>query len=181
MSSNSPRISPIDVATAQPDVGATLDAVKAEIGMVPNLFKTLAQSPAALDGYLGLSATLGKGSLTAAQREIVALAVGQVNRCAYCLSAHTLIGKGAGLSEAAIEAARRGTGSVPADAALAAFAHLVASHRGVVEDEELAAFKQAGFDDGAVLEVIAHVALNTLTNYANHVAKTDIDFPAVTL
>lgn len=180
MSSNLPRIAPIDVATSTENVRVTLDAVKADIGMVPNLFKTLAQSPAVLDGYLGLSSTLGTGKLTPAQREIVALAVGQANSCAYCLSAHTLIAKGAGLDETSIKAARRGEGVEPKDAALAQFAHLVVTQRGVVDDAAFSAFKQAGFDDGQAIEVIGHVALNTLTNYVNHLAGTDIDFPVVT-
>ena len=179
MSSNSLRIAPIDIASASPKVRAILDAVKADIGMVPNLFKTLAQSPTTLDTYLGVSSTLASGRLTPAQCEIVALAVGQANHCAYCLSAHSMIAKGAGLNETAIEAARRGSGEAPKDAALARFAQLLTTERGVVSDAELSAFKQAGFDDGQALEVIAHVALNTLTNYVNHVAGTEIDFPVV--
>lgn len=177
--SSTPRIAPIDPAQASPTVRATLDAVKAEIGMVPNLFKTLARSPTTPDAYLGLSSTLGSGNLTAAQREIVALAIGQANQCAYCLSAHTLIAKGAGLGPDAIASARRGAGQNPKDAALAEFATVLTLHRGVVSDEDLAAFKAAGFDDADALEVIAHVAINTLTNYVNHVARTEIDFPVV--
>jgi AhpD family alkylhydroperoxidase len=96
------QIAPLNLETADAATAATLNAVKAKLGMVPNMFATLAHAPAALNGYLGLSETLGTGRLTAAQREIVALAAGQANRCQYCLSAHTLIGKGAGLSAEAI-------------------------------------------------------------------------------
>lgn len=181
MSSQTVRIAPIDPAQADATTAATFAAVKAKLGVLPNLIRTLAHSPAALNGYLGLSGTVAEGTLSAAQREIVALAVAQANACGYCLSAHTLIGKGAGLSDAAVRAARAGDGLTPADAALAAFARRLTEQRGVVADAELAAFKLAGFDDGAALEVVTLVALNTLTNYVNHLAGTEIDFPKVQL
>lgn len=181
MTSPSPRITPLDPASADPAVAATLAAVKAKLGVVPNLFRTFARAPAALNGYLAFSDALSGGRLDAGRREIVALAVGQANSCAYCLAAHSLIGKGAGLSEADIRAARAGASADAADAALAVFARQLTERRGVVDDAELAAFKRAGFDDGHVLEVVALVALNTLTNYTNHVAGTIVDFPAVPL
>lgn len=181
MTSPSPRIAPLDPASADPAVAATLAAVKAKLGVVPNLFRTFARAPAALNGYLAFSDALSGGRLDAGRREIVALAVGQANSCAYCLAAHSLIGKGAGLSEADIRAARAGASADAADAALAVFARQLTERRGVVDDAELAAFKRAGFDDGHVLEVVALVALNTLTNYTNHVAGTIVDFPVVPL
>ena len=181
MNASSPRIAPLDPASADPAVAATLAAVKAKLGVVPNLFRTFARAPATLNGYLAFSDALAGGRLDAGRREIVALAVAQANSCGYCLAAHTLIGKGAGLSEADIRAARSGASADAADAALAVFARQLTERRGVVDDEDLAAFKLAGFDDGHVLEVVALVALNTLTNYVNHVAGTVVDFPAVPL
>lgn len=181
MTTPSPRIAPLDPASADPAVAATLAAVKAKLGVVPNLFRTFARAPAALNGYLAFSDALSGGRLDAGRREIVALAVGQANSCAYCLAAHSLIGKGAGLSEADIRAARAGASADAADAALAVFARQLTESRGVVDDADLAAFKRAGFDDGHVLEVVALVALNTLTNYTNHVAGTIVDFPVVPL
>lgn len=181
MTASSPRIAPLDPASADPAVAATLAAVKAKLGSVPNLFRTLARAPATLNGYLAFSDALAGGRLDAGRREIVALAVAQENRCGYCLAAHTLIGKGAGLSAADIRAARAGSSADAGDAALAVFARRLTETRGVVDDAELAAFKRAGFDDGHVLEVVALVALNTLTNYVNHVAGTVVDFPAVPL
>ncbi|HPR07182.1 MAG: carboxymuconolactone decarboxylase family protein [Zoogloeaceae bacterium] len=174
-----PQIAPLTLDTADTATAATLKAVKTKLGMVPNMFATLAQAPAALNGYLGLSETLGTGRLSAAQREIVALAAGQANRCQYCLSAHTLIGKGAGLSEGAIAAARKGKGDNALDEAIAGFARALVEQRGVVSTEAIAAYRSAGLDDGLILEVIANVALNTLTNYTNHVADTAVDFPVV--
>ncbi|TPI34732.1 carboxymuconolactone decarboxylase family protein [Mesorhizobium sp. B3-1-6] len=174
-----PRIAPIETAHADPGVKATLSAVKTKIGMVPNLFSTFARSPAVLNGYVAFSDALGKGVLTAKQREIVALAIGQANECEYCLSAHTLMGKGAGLSPEGIRRAREGKAETAIDAVIASFARRVLEKRGQVTDAEVAAVRSAGLDDARIIEVIANVAINVLTNYTNNVALTDIDFPKV--
>ena len=173
------RIAPIDSARADSDIQATLSAVKAKIGMVPNLFSTFAQSPAVLNGYLALSDALGKGVLTAKQREIISLAVAQVNECHYCLSAHTLMGKGAGLSPEGIRKAREGKAESALDDAVASLARRVVDTRGQVSDADLAAARSAGLGDAHIIEVIGNVAINALTNYTNNVALTDIDFPKV--
>jgi uncharacterized peroxidase-related enzyme len=174
-----PRIASIDITTAESGVQATLAAVKAKIGMTPNLFKTFAHSPAVLNGYLAFSDTLTHGVLTAKQREIIALAIAQVNGCHYCLSAHTLMGKGAGLSETGIRKARQGRAEAALDDAVAVLARAVADTRGQVNDAAVAAAKTAGLSDAHIVEVIAQVALNVLTNYTNNVCLTDIDFPKV--
>lgn len=176
-----PRIAPVDLATADTSVQATLAAVKAKIGMVPNLFSTFAQSPAVLNAYLALSDGLATGKLTAKQREIVALAVAQANGCAYCLSAHTMMGKGAGLSADAITAARHGKGADAIDHAIAKLAYDLIEARGQISDAQLAAARLAGLDDARIVEIVAAVALNTMTNFMNNVAHTDIDFPKVDL
>jgi uncharacterized peroxidase-related enzyme len=175
------RIQPLNRNNASVAVAATLDAVKAKIGVVPNLFTTFANAPAALKGYLAFSEALTHGRLTPAQRESLALAIGQANSCQYCLSAHTLLGKGAGLSPTAIREAREGHANDPVTDALIKLAMKIVQQRGVLDDEELAEARSAGVDDGLIVEVIAHVALNTLTNYINHIAATDIDFPVVPL
>jgi uncharacterized peroxidase-related enzyme len=174
-----PRIAPIDPVHADSAVQATLAGVKAKIGMVPNLLSTFAQSPATLNGYLALSEALGKGVLTAKQREIIALAVAQANKCSYCLAAHTLMGKGAGLSSEGIRKAREGKAEGGFDGAIAGFARRVADERGQVSDADLAAARSAGLEDAHIVEIIANVAFNVLTNYTNNVALTDIDFPRV--
>ena len=174
-----PRITPIDAARADADVQATLSAVKAKIGTVPNLFSTFAQSPAVLNGCLALSEALGKGVLTAKQREIVSLAVAQANECHYCLSAHTLMGKGAGLSPEGIRKAREGKAESAFEDAVASFARRVVDKRGQVSDADLAAARWAGLGDAHIIEVIGNVAINVLTNYTSNVALTDIDFPKV--
>ena len=174
-----PRIAPTDPATADAGVQAVLAAVKAKIGMTPNLFRTFARAPAVLNGYLAFSEALSAGVLTARQREILALAVAQANSCHYCLSAHTLMGKGAGLSTDAIEAARRGTAHDAADQAVVTLALRIVETRGQITDADLASARLAGLGDAHVVEVVAQVALNTLTNFTNNVALTDIDFPKV--
>ena len=153
-----------------------LDAVNKKLGMIPNMFRTLAQAPAALGVYLQASEAIAKGSLTAAEREVVALAVGQANECGYCLAAHTMIGKGAGLADDAIKAARSGSGT-----AIAVLAQRLTVTRGNLSNDDIATARAKGVTDEQLLEVIALVAINTLTNYVNHVAATDIDFPAVSV
>ena len=163
-------------AAAQP----LLNGVKAKLGSVPNLFRLLAVSPAALDGYLGLSGALGKGSLDARTRERIALAVAEFNGCGYCTSAHAFIGKNlAGLTDAEIAANRNGGSTDDRAAAAVRFAVKVVEARGQVTDADVAAIRLAGYTDAEVIEIVLHVALNTLTNYVNEVAETEIDFPAV--
>ena len=155
-----------------------LDAVNKQLGVVPNLFRLVGTSPAALEGYLGLSKALGKGSIDAATGERIALAIAGVNQCGYCLSAHAYLGKNlVKLDDAEIAANRGGgSGNAKADAAVR-FAVQVARARGHVADAEVQAVKGAGFSEAEIIEIVLHVALNTWTNYINEVARTTIDFP----
>lgn len=174
-----PTIHPLNLSDADEATAATLNAVKAKLGGVPNLLATLANSPSAFHGYLQLSETLGAGQLTAQQREIVALATAQENACAYCLSAHSLLAKASGLSDEAIRLARAGTASGSRDAAIASFARQLVQQRGRVDAAVVAHARAEGLSDALILEIIANVALSVLTNYTNHVAQTEIDFPRV--
>lgn len=155
-----------------------LHAVQKQLGSVPNLFRVVSNSPAALEGYLGMSGALGKGCLPAQTRERIALAVAQVNSCGYCLAAHTYLGRNmAKLDDAEIRANRDGgSHDAKADAAVR-FAVKVTKQRGHVSDADVRAVKDAGYDDAQVVEIVQHVALNTWTNYINEVAGTAIDFP----
>ena len=158
-----------------------LDAVHKQLGVVPNLMKTLAHSPAALEGYLSLNGALAKGALGAKTNERIALVVAEFNGCAYCLSAHSYLASNlAKLDAAEIDANRHGTSHDPKAAAALRFAAQVVETRGHVSDADLTTVKSAGYGDAEVLEIVVHVALNTLTNYVNEVAKTAIDFPVVT-
>jgi uncharacterized peroxidase-related enzyme len=157
-----------------------LEAVKKQLGVVPNLFRLVSTSPAALQGYLGLSGALSKGALPAPTRERIALAVAEINGCDYCLSAHSYLGKNlAKLDDAEIAANRNGASNDPEADAAVRFAAKVVRERGHVSEDDVRAVKLAGYDDAQVIEIVLHVALNTWTNYINEVAKTDIDFPVV--
>jgi uncharacterized peroxidase-related enzyme len=171
------RIPALDPLQATGQTAELFTAVKAKLGVVPNLMRTLGQSPAVLEAYLGFSGTLARGVLPAGVREQLALAVGEANACDYCLAAHSLIGKGAGLSADAIVAARRAAASDPKSDALLKFAAAVVQDRGRVADDAIAAVRAAGASDAEIIETVAHVALNILTNYTNHVAQTVVDFP----
>jgi uncharacterized peroxidase-related enzyme len=157
-----------------------LEAVKKQLGVAPNLFRLVANSPAALEGYVGLLGALGKGSLPLATRERIALAVAQVNGCDYCLSAHTYLGQHlAHLDEAEMQANRIGRSGDPKAAVAVHFARRLVETRGRTGADELAELRQAGYDDGQIVEIVLHVALNTWTNYINLVGGTEIDFPVV--
>jgi uncharacterized peroxidase-related enzyme len=173
------RIAPVASFNVDAKVATTLSQVKASLGTVPNLFATLALAPVALDGFLLLSKTLSRGRLSARQREILALAVGQENECQYCLSAHTALAKAGGVSEADALKARGGDGEDSFERALALFAKKIVRQRGHVADEDIDNARRAGIDDGLMMEVVANVAVNTLTNYANELSGTEIDFPVV--
>lgn len=175
-----PRLhTPATIADAPAASQPLLDAVKKQLGSVPNLFRLVANSPAALEGYLGLSGALAKGSLPAATRERIALAVAQINGCDYCLAAHSYLGKNlAKLDDAEIIANRKGHSTDPKADAAVRFAVAVTLARGQVTDSDLGAVRMAGYDDAQIVEIVQHVALNSWTNYINNVAKTVVDFPA---
>lgn len=171
---------PATIADAPAASQPLLEAVHKQLGVVPNLFRLVANSPAALKGWLDFSGALGKGMLPAQTRERIALAVAQINGCNYCLSAHTYLGKNlAKLDDAEIAANRRGGSRDPKADAAVRFAASVARKRGHVGEGDVRALRMAGYDDAQIIEIVMHVALNTLTNYVNEVAETEIDFPAV--
>ena len=156
-----------------------LEAAKQQLGSVPNLFRVIASSPAALAGYFGLNGELAKGQLDARTRERVALAVAQVNGCDYCLAAHSYLGRNlARLDDTEIAANRAGHSNDPTADAAVRFAVRVVESRGHVTDADLQAVRAAGLGDAEIVEIVLHTALNTLTNYVNEVARTEIDFPA---
>ena len=173
------RIAPVISSNVSPKVATTLNQVKGSLGMVPNFFATLAHSSVALDGFLSLSKALSHGRLSARQREILALTVAQENACRYCLSAHTASAKAAGVSEAEVLKARAGDSGYPFERALVLFAKSIVRQRGHVLDKDIESARKAGIDDSLMMEVIANVAVNTFTNYANELADTEIDFPVV--
>ncbi|MGH8782022.1 carboxymuconolactone decarboxylase family protein [Paraburkholderia sp.] len=176
-----PRIpAPATIADAPAASRPLLEAVERQLGTVPNLFRLIGASPAALEGHMGLSGALGKGTLSLQTRQRVAVAIAEFNGCDYCLSAHAYLAKHlAKMDDTEIAASRDGHSSDPKAEAAVRFALAVAQQRGRVADADLDAVRAAGYDDAQIVEIVQHVALNTWTNYLNLVARTDIDFPVL--
>jgi len=144
-----------------------------------NFIHLLANSPAVTESYLACQGALAQGQLTVRQRELLALAVAEINGSNYCLSAHSALAKKAGLSEDDIRFARKATAADPQDDTMLRFAQAVTLQRGDVSDADFHTLKRARFTDGQITEIIANIALNVFTNYFNVVARTDVDFPPV--
>jgi len=173
------RIHALDVSAAPAASAAMLEPVGKKLGMVPNLFKTLAHSPAVLKFYLQQGETLAGGTLPAPLREQLALVTAGANGCDYCASAHTLMGKGAGLAPAEMAANLRGRAADARTQAALDFARAIVDERGHVTDAQLEAERAAGFGDVEILEIVAAVVANIFTNYVNNIARTVVDFPLV--
>lgn len=171
------RIQSVNPKTAQGRAKELLDAVNAKLGLVPNMTKAMAVAPSVLEAFLGFSAALAQGTLPARVREQLALDVAEANQCDYCVSAHCVLGKGAGLTEQDVLDSRRGASADPTTDVLLGFARKLVANRGLVDDVDIATVRDAGFGDAEIAEVVAHVGLNTFTNYFNHVAGTTLDFP----
>ncbi|MFE4258735.1 GNAT family N-acetyltransferase [Streptomyces sp. NPDC056883] len=168
-----------EIATG--DTAALFTATHQALGVIPNLARVMANSPAVLKGYLGVVTTLStEGTLPAQMRESIALLVAQENGCDYCLSVHAFRGtRTAGLSAAEATGARRGKADDPWAAAVLELAASAVRDRGTVADEQLTAARSAGLSDGQIVEVIAHVALNVFTNYLATAARIEVDWPLV--
>ena len=173
------RLAIPDRSAADPAAQPLFDAVERQLGAVPNLYQLIGLSPATLEGVLAFSQALGQ-TLDIQTRERIALAVAEVNACDYCLSAHSYLAANvARLDEAEIAAARKGRSSDSRANAAVAFARKIAQTRGKAADADIAELRLAGFSDGQIVEIVANVAVNVLTNYLGIVAETDIDFPVV--
>ncbi|MFB1489154.1 MULTISPECIES: carboxymuconolactone decarboxylase family protein [unclassified Thiocapsa] len=175
------RIKIVTAESANPEQQALYQAIHAQFGMVPNFLKVFANSPAALKAYLGLHGIGGEGSLDPRTRERIALALAQQNSCEYCLSAHTAIGRKAGLDGAEIAANRAGTSRDEKAAVAVRFARSLVAHMGEVTTEELMDMRNAGYSESDIVEVITHVGMNILTNLLGKAGRVDIDFPKVDL
>lgn len=173
------RIPLVADQAAAPKSQELLGAVKKKLGLVPNMARVLAHSPAALDAYLAMSGALAHAGLSAEKRERLALTVGEANACGYCLSAHTAIGQKLGLSLNDTLDARAAKANDPKTAATLALARTIVTTQGRVGDADLQKARAAGLTDADLVETIAVVALNIFTNYVNHIAETPIDFPEV--
>lgn len=175
------RINVVNNDNANTDQKALLDAVHAQLGMVPNFLRVFANSPAALKSFLGLHQIASSGTLDAPTRERIALALAQQNSCEYCVSAHTAIGRKAGLNPAEIESNRAGTSQDAKAAAAVRFARSLVEHKGEVTTAEIAAVRNAGYTESDIVEIITHVGMNLLTNILGKASRVEIDFPKVEL
>ncbi len=172
-----PRITPIEATSA---TGRVKEIYEGPLkGKTFNIFRSMAASPAALDMYLAMSGSLHKGSLSAKEIEAIQLTVGEQNKCEYCVSAHTAIGKMSGLTEAQTIEARRGAMSDAKLGALVKFALALHDKRGLVSDGDIASLRAAGYGDAALADIVACYTLAVYTNYFNHVNQTVSDFPPV--
>ncbi|MEO1018155.1 MAG: carboxymuconolactone decarboxylase family protein [Pseudomonadota bacterium] len=175
------RIAYVDPASAQGRAKTLLDGAKQQLGMVPNLFKVMANEPAVLDTYFKMNGALDGGSFDKAAREAIALTVAGENECGYCASAHTAISKSLKVEPLEIDRRLAGHSENPKLEAALVFASRVVAAKGWVSDADIQAVRDAGHDDAAIVEIVANVVANIFTNYLNHLADTDIDFPKVDL
>jgi uncharacterized peroxidase-related enzyme len=173
------RLSSINPETATGKAAELLNAVKTSLGVVPNLTRVMANQPAVLDAYLSISGALSKGSFDPKTREAIALTVAGANGCDYCASAHSAISRSLKVDSAEIGRRLNGQSDDPELHALLVFVRQIVDKRGLVSDADIAEVKAAGHDDAAITEATAHVVANIFTNYVNHVADTEIDFPVV--
>ena len=175
------RINVVDKDNANTEQQGLLDAIQAQLGMVPNFLKVIANSPAALRAFLGLHGIASEGNLDAQTRERIALVIAQQNACEYCVAAHTAIGRKAGLSHSEIETNRAGSSEDSKAATAVKFAKVVAENSGEVTTAELLEVRNAGYDDAEIVEIITHVGMNLLTNMIGKASRVEIDFPKVVL
>ena len=173
------RIAPVTNDKASPQAAQLLEGVNRSLGMTPNLMQTIAHSGPALAAYLGFGQALSKSSLSAQEREQIALASAGVNSCEYCASAHTALGSMVGLSEDELATNLTGDSRDSRTSAILAFAVAIIEKRGWVSDEDLSAARSADLSEAEIVEIVAVTAINIFTNYFNHVADTEVDFPTV--
>lgn len=165
-----------DAASADPQSAAILDSVQQAWGFVPNLHRVLAESPAALEAYGTLWGIAEKTGFTPQERNVAYLAIIYENECTYCMAGHTNLSRMAHVDDATINAVR--TNMPIANARLEAlrqFAATITRNRGVATPAEVAAFKAAGFDNRAMLDVLVLAATKLISNYTNHLAATPND------
>jgi len=172
-----PRIDPVSIENAPEESKPVMEKIHAAFGKVPNIFATLANSPAALKSLMGMFGALGEGALAGKAHEAIALRIGEIHGCRYCTAAHTAKAKMAGATDDEALNYRKGTSDDPKIQALLKLAESMVANRGQHSDEDLAAAKAAGINEAELLETVAIVACNTFTNYINALVQTEVDFP----
>lgn len=171
------RIQSVTEEKASGDVKAIYATIKQKMGKIPNIFLNMGNSAAVLKAYFSLSDIVETTSLDPKLREKIALIVAESNHCNYCLSAHTAIAKGKGISEEDILQARKADSLDAKTHAILAFTKLVVDNRGNVAEKDVNALKAAGVTDAELVEIILVININMFTNYFNHITDPKIDFP----
>jgi uncharacterized peroxidase-related enzyme len=174
------------LSAIKPDAatGATAEIfakIRKAVGKVPNAYATIGtHSPEALGALLSVEGVIAAGTLSKPDVEAIKLAVSEVAGCDYCIAAHTMIGKFAGLAPEAMKQIRAGapTGDAKRDA-LVHFVRLLVNTRGTVPENEVNAIREAGYTERQIIEIGLAVATITFTNLVNRVNDTTLDFPAV--
>lgn len=174
-----PRILPVTDTDTPEKSKPMLEAVAAQFGKAPNMLRTLAHSPAALQSYLSQVTALSGGELAVQLREQIALVTAGISGCDYCASAHTLAGKRRGLDAAEMLENLAGRSGDPKTRVALDFVHAMVTRRGQIAGDAVDGLRRAGYSEGEIVEIIAHVGMNLFTNYVNHIAGTVIDFPLV--
>jgi uncharacterized peroxidase-related enzyme len=180
-SSSVARVPLVDRTAATGSVRTVLDQIHGAFGATPNMFRAVANSPAALQSMWAAFGALGGGVIGAALGEQIAVAVANRNACDYCLAAHTALGRKAGVSGDDLAAAQSGESADPRTAAVLRFALKLVNERGQVDATDVQALRDHGWSDEHIVEIVGHVALNLFTNYVNVALAVPVDFPGVKL
>jgi uncharacterized peroxidase-related enzyme len=172
----------VDPETTTGSTKEQLDQIRATFGTVPAMFRTVANSPAALTSMWSAFGAFGSSSaLGAALGEQIAVAVANRNSCEYCLAAHSALGRKAGVSRDDMTAAQTGHSHDPKTAAILAFALKLVEERGQLAAADVETLRAHGVTDEQIVEIVAQVALNLFTNYLNVALAVPVDFPTVAL
>lgn len=172
------RIQALNPETTTGTSKELFDAINAKLGMVPNMMRTMGNSPAVLNGYLSFNEALGKSAIGNKLGELIALTVANSNSCEYCNAAHSFIAeKMVGVDKHTIEAAKEYNSSDDKEKAALRFARVLVEKKGRVSSEDINTIKASGYTDAEVTEIIAHTALNIFTNYFNNALDVEVDFP----
>jgi len=173
------QINKVDQTTVSAEATEMLNAVKAQMGMVPNIISTMANSSATLGAYLGMSGALGNGSLSPTLREQIALTAAGENKCDYCASVHTAVGGQLSIDAEELSLNLRGKSNDARTNEALTLVREIIENRGHISNDRLNHLRINGFSDDEILEIFSNTMLNMFTNYFNHMAGTEIDFPVV--
>lgn len=169
------RLNPLETKESVRELQVVADRLHLPFNGIPNYLKHLARSTAAMKAYVEAEDALGKGQLTPQQRESIALVVAAINGSDYCLAAHTIAGRQAGLSEDEISATQNASAVNPKTETLLRFVQAIVLQRGELGDPDFAAVQKAGYSESEIIEILANVVLNIFTNYFNILVRTNLD------